>query len=176
MTRRKRKGGAGKGQGGGGRKHPNSLANLRPLTGPPVGNTHAMTHGYRSRLLVQDVAAETAELASLLAKAAPVKDTDGTAPLADTTAIEVAAVALRRWRSVHTWCEMHGRIDDKGEVKPAAHYELQGEQALHRALDVLGMNPASRSRLGLNLARAQSFDLARAWADEDVIDGEASDA
>jgi hypothetical protein len=59
-----------------------------------------------------------------------------------------------------------GRIDNKGEVKQAAHYELQGEAALHRALDVLGMNPASRSRLGLNLARAQSFDLARHWQDQ----------
>jgi hypothetical protein len=45
--------------------------------------------------------------------------------------------------------------------------ELRAEGALHRCLDVLGMNPASRTRLGLNLARAaQSFDLARHWQEQ----------
>jgi hypothetical protein len=34
----------------------------------------------------------------------------------------------------------------------------------------------ARFKLGLNIARtAQTFDLARQWADEDVVDGEASD-
>jgi hypothetical protein len=169
MTRRRR---PRKPIGGGGSRNPNSLRNLRPYKGADVGNSLALKHGFASRLLVQDVAAEVAELASLLAEAAPVKDADGSAPLADTTAIEVAAVALKRWRSVHSWCDLHGRLTDKGEVKPAAHYELEGERALHRCLDVLGMNPASRSRLGLNIARAQSFDLARTWAEEDVTDGE----
>lgn len=173
MSRRKRN------PGGGGRtRNPNSLANLRPGGAvAPIGNTRTLKHGFRSRLLIADVSAETAELAALLAEAVPVKDADGSAPLADTTALEVCAVALKRWRSVHTWCEMHGRISEKGEVKPAAHYELEGERALHRCLDVLGMNPASRTKLGLNIARTgAAFDLAKTWADEDVIDGEASDA
>src|ERR1035437_1127220 len=48
---------------------------------------------------------------------APVKDADGNAPLADTTALELCAVALKRWRSVHNYCETRGRFTDKGEVK-----------------------------------------------------------
>ena len=95
------------------------------------------------------------------------RDPDGSAPMADTLAIEAAAVALKRWRSVHTWCELHGRIDDDGEIRPAAEYELRGETALHRCLDVLGLNPAARGRLGLNIARAQSYgDLALAMSAE----------
>jgi hypothetical protein len=159
-----------KNPGGGGRvRNPASLANLRQgVTRPAPGEQRNLKHGFRSRLLIADVEAETAELAALLAEAVPVKDADGSAPLADTTALEVCAVALKRWRSVHTWCEMHGRIDEKGEVKPAAHYELEGERALHRCLDVLGMNPASRSKLGLNIARAgAAFDLARHWQEQD---------
>jgi hypothetical protein len=165
MAARKRRKPCKPGATGGSVGNERSLANLRNRV--PPGNSIAVTHGFRSRLLVQDVSAEVGELAALLSEAAPVKDADGNAPLADTTAIEVAAVALKRWRSVHTWCDLHGRIDDKGEVKSAANYELQGENALHRALDVLGMNPASRSKLGLNLARAQSFDLARRWQEQD---------
>jgi hypothetical protein len=82
---------------------------------------------------------------------------------AGSVAVEAVARALKRWRSVSMWCDAHGRIDEKtGGVKQAAHYELQGEAALHRCLEVLGMNPASRSKLGLNIARAgAAFDLAR---------------
>ena len=100
-------------------------------------------------------------------------------PLADTTAIEVAAVALKRWRSVHSWCEMHGRFTEKGEVKSAARYEMDGERALQRCLDSLGMSPMARSKLGLNIAPASSFDLAQSWAgegdppDAEVVDGDA---
>lgn len=39
----------------------------------------------------------------------------------------------------------------------------------------MGMTPRSRARLGLDVRRAGQFDLARAWAEEDVIDGEAAD-
>jgi hypothetical protein len=151
---------------GGSTRHPNSLANLVPggYVAPP-GNDHALRHGYRSRLLVADVSEEIVELASLLAESAPVKDADGSLPVADTTAVELAAVALKRWRSVHTWCETHGRLTDDGSVKAAAQFELEGERALHHALDVLGMNPAARSRLGLNIARAASLDLATLMSD-----------
>jgi hypothetical protein len=34
-------------------------------------------------------------------------------------------------------------------------------------MDALGMTPTSRAKLGLDLVRAQSFDLARQWAEDD---------
>ncbi len=161
--------------GGGGRTgHPASLANLRRgETVAPIGNTRALRHGFRSEQLVKDVEAEVRELMDALAEAAPVRDPDGGLPGADTVAIEAAARALKRWRSVSTWCDLHGRFDEKtGEVKQAAEYELDGERALQRCLDSLGMSPMARSKLGLNIARtAQTFDLARQWQEEDgVID------
>jgi hypothetical protein len=104
-----------------------------------------------------------------LAEAAPVREADGSLPAADAVAIETAARALKRWRSVSAWCDLHGRVDPKThEVRPAARYELDGERALERALDNLGMSPIARSKLGLNIARAaQSFDLARHWQEQD---------
>jgi hypothetical protein len=128
----------------------------------PLGNTWTVTHGFRSEALVKDVEAGVRELMDALAESAPVREADGSLPAADAVAIETAARALKRWRSVSAWCDLHGRVDEKGEVKSAARYELEGERALQRALDNLGMSPMARSKLGLNLARtAQSFDLAR---------------
>ncbi len=154
---------------GGSARHPNSLGNLRAGAGPPTapGNTLALKHGFRSEALVRDVEAEVRELMDALAESAPVRDPDGGLPAADTVAIETAARALKRWRHVTAWCDLHGRLDEKGEVRSAARYELEGERALHRCLDSLGMNPQARSRLGLNIARtAQSFDLARMMSAE----------
>ncbi len=167
---KKRKGPA-RGQGGGGRRHPNSLANLRRPLAAPGGNTRAMTHGFRSQALVRDVEAEVRELMDALAEGAPVREADGSLPLSDVVAVEAAARALKRWRSVSGWCDLHGRLDSKGEVRQAARYEVTAENQLHRALDSLGMSPMARSKLGLNIARAAgSFDLARQWAEEDGDD------
>jgi hypothetical protein len=83
------------------------------------------------------------------------------------SAVEVAARALKRYRSVSGWCDLHGRLDDKGEVKQAARYEVTAENQLHRALDSLGMSPMARSKPGLNIARtAGAFDLARHWQEQ----------
>ena len=63
---------------------------------------------------------------------------------------------------------MYGRFDEKtGEAKPAAEHELRCEAALRRALDPLGLNPASRAELGLDVARAAEVDLARHWQEAD---------
>jgi hypothetical protein len=155
--------------GGGGRtRNPNSLANLkRGGTRAPIGNTQAMTHGFRSAALVKDVEAEVRELMDALADTAPVRDVDGSLPAADTVAVETAARALKRYRSVSAWCDAHGRIDEKtGNEKSAAQYELRAERSLQLSLDQLGMTPMARSKLGLRLAQAQSFDLARHWQEQ----------
>jgi hypothetical protein len=45
-------------------------------------------------------------------------------------------------------------------------------------LEAMGMSPRSRAKLGLDLARTQTFDLAKHWADgddqADVIEGDAA--
>ena len=70
---------------------------------------------------------------------------------------------------VVAWCETYGRFEERtGERKPAADYELQCERRLHEALDVLWGNPASRLKMGLDVARASQFDLARHWAESEL--------
>jgi hypothetical protein len=174
VSRRRKRKPPGRPIGGGGHRNANSLANLRNRL--PEGNTAAMTHGFRSEALVRDVEGEVRELMDALAEGAPVREADGSVPTADTVAIEAAARALKRYRSVNAYCEMYGRFDEKtGEVKSCARYELEGERALQRCLDSLGMSPMARSRLGLNIARtAGAFDLARQWAaEDDALGGDA---
>jgi hypothetical protein len=164
--------------------NPNSLANLRRGPGPglrpaPLGNTRAVTHGARATIRRDELDDEVAEIYRALAESAPVRDPDGGLPQADEAAIEIAARALKRWRRIVTWLDLHGRIDEQtGEPKAAAGLELSCERRLHEALDVLGMNPASRQKIGLDVARASQFDLAAHWQHESEdwpIDAEAED-
>ncbi len=92
-----------------------------------------------------------------IAAVVPVREGEA-APAADTLAIERLAVALKRYRSVVAWNEMHGRLDEKtGETKSSARYELEAERAFDRALAALGLTPESRFKLGLRLMQAEAF-------------------
>lgn len=166
--------------GGGGARNPRSLANLIPGAGTAAqeGNSRRMTHGGRSEALLANVEGETRELTDALAAAAPVREADGSVPAADTVAIERAARALKRWRSLASWLDLHGRLDGKGKVRDAARLELQAERQLATALDALGMTPESRSRLGLRLVTAAAAveDAEAARAARERLDRRFEDA
>jgi hypothetical protein len=125
------------------------LANLRAGAGAAgPGNHRAMSHGGHSAALIADVEAEVLELMSALGAAAPVKEADGSPPAADMLAIERAARALKRWRHLSQWCDLHGRLQERtGKVKPAAELELKAERELTAALEALGMTTSSRAKL-----------------------------
>ena len=91
--------------------------------------------------------------------------------------MEIAARALKRWRGVVAWCETYGRFrESDGEIKSAAVHELACERRLHEALDVLGLNPQARLKMGLTVAQTSQFDLAAHWQHEDeAIDAEATE-
>ncbi|MEK6273220.1 MAG: P27 family phage terminase small subunit [Actinomycetota bacterium] len=142
---------------------------------PPAGNTRALQHGGHSEALLRDVSGEVRELLDALADAAPVRNPDGSLPAADAIAVERTARALKRYRHLSSWLDLHGRLDeDTGQVKPAAELELKAERELAAALDSLGMTPASRAKLGLDLARtAREGSLANFKGE--VIDGQATE-
>lgn len=146
-------------------KRARQLANLRPAPPAPLGHTRTLIHGGRAEALYRDVDAETHELIDALGDTAPVRDPDGSVPAADAAMLEVAARLLRRYRRVSGWLDLHGRISEAGEVKPAADLELRIERALAAALDALGMTPTSRAKLGLDLQRtaasAEELEAAR---------------
>lgn len=150
------------------------IANLRPgARTAPAGNVRARRHGGYSEALVADVEREIVELRDALGETAPLRDAEGGLPAADLVAFERAARALRRYRAVDEWVALHGALDEKtGDVKPAARLADELGRSLDGILDRLGLTPACRTRLGLDVARAQSFDLAQHWSAGDVIDAE----
>lgn len=79
-----------------------------------------------------------------LRAALPVRDADGNAPAADEVAIEIAATALIRWR-------------DALEDPEAQVYALRCERALTEALRELALTPASRAKIGVELAQADDI-------------------
>ncbi len=169
LPRRKRK----RSVGGGGAGHPASRANLRRgVTRAPVGNDRAVRHGAYARIAVEQLGAKRREIFEALSADAPLRAHDGGLPSADGVAVRLLADCLVR-------------LDRVGEFATGREKTDQGRRAIEietrlrsQALDLcesLGMTPRSRARLGIDVRRARSFGLARAWAEEDVIDGEVAD-
>jgi hypothetical protein len=90
--------------------------------------------------------------------------------------VELAAIALLRVRRVSAYLELHGDIDAHGNLRPALDGLGKAVEHAAKMLDRLGCSPRARVALGLDVARAQTFDLAQHWANEDIVDEEAGDA
>lgn len=169
--RRKRKG---RPVGGGGARHPASLANLRRgVTVAPNGNSRRVSHGGYRVIVQAELDAKAREVFDAIASDAPLRDTDGDLPSHDAVVVRLLADCLCRLDSVGAW--LAGRWATT-EARPALELEMRlRTQALDLA-ESMGMTPRSRARLGLDVKRAQSFDLAQAMAAEADAEAEAEDA
>jgi len=155
------------------------LANLtaRPPA-PPSGNQRARRHGGYSTIALARLDAKAREVFDALAADAPMRDADQL-PAADAALVRLAAECMCRIDTVSAYLAAHGVLDDKGNVRPAAELEGRLRREAADYLDALGMTPRSRAKLGLDVARAQTFDLAEYWAAQDVaaeradVDGQA---
>ncbi len=154
--------------GGGGARNPRSLANLRPGAGAwQPGATPHLRHGLRSRRpgpLALDPIAE--EIRQAIAADLPLKDGSGDVPAPDRFMVELAAIALLRVRRCAAFLELHGDSDDRGNLRPEFDQFGKAVEQAARLLDRLGCSPVARARLGVDLGRMQTFDLARAMAED----------
>jgi hypothetical protein len=158
------------------------LANLKRGGNPvPGGNRIAETHGAYSQIAKAELDGKLAEIHDALALDAPVREVDGGLPAADGPVIRLAAEALCRLDRIGEYLERRGWQDDSGKPRPVLDYEARLRGHALDLLKELGMTPASRAKLGLDLVR--TADLASQWAAEgdqsptdDVIDTEATDA
>lgn len=175
MSRRRRQKRTGP-VGGGGARHPNSLGNLKRGENPPRdGHLPALRHGGYARVAAERLDEKAREVFDALAADAPMQDTGGL-PAADAALVRLAAEVLCRLDDVGANVRDFGLFDQEtGAIRPVVELEsrLRREAADH--LDALGMSPRSRARLGVDVARAQHFDLARHWADEDGDEGGGAD-
>jgi hypothetical protein len=161
------------------------LANLNPRPpAPPAGNVRALKHGGTARQATLIRAGSWAEriLAELEAEA-PLRADDGGLPAHDRQVVELLASALARLEAVDGWLATRPPVDEKGRPWPAEDVARRLRREAGGYLESLGMTPASRARLGLDLARTSSLaELMAADAELERreragdVDGEARDA
>lgn len=162
---------------------PANAGSFRP--GQPSPN---LKHGLRSREPGRLILGEAGrEIVEALSAGVPLRDEHGDVPIYDRAAVEAAALHLIIVRRCLGYLSAHGFEDARGRLRPEIHDLGKANERLERSLDRLGMTPAGRARLGLDLVRAEreQEDLALRWARQDdqesraaggdAIEGEASD-
>ncbi|MEA2199446.1 MAG: hypothetical protein QOI89_42 [Solirubrobacteraceae bacterium] len=154
--------------GGGGRTgHPRSLANLkRGNNDAPLGNTQTVRHGGYAQVAAEALDMKAREVYDALAADAPLRAADGSLPSHDAVVVRLLADTLCRLDSLGAW--LAGRWATE-QARPALELEMRlRTQALDLA-ESMGMTPRSRSRIGLDLVRAEVSmsdtlaDGAEAW-------------
>jgi hypothetical protein len=178
--RRKRK----PGTGGGGARNPASLANLKPFKAAGVsagpGDQRALRHGGYREIAEAELDEKARSIFAALSADAPLRDGDGGLPSHDAVVVRLLADCLCRLDSLSAWLAGRWATD---AARPALELEMRlRSQALDLA-ESMGMTPRSRARLGLDVQRAASFDLAQHMAAEaaaeeagTTIEGDAADA
>lgn len=149
-------------------KRGRQLANLRRgagAAGADVGNTRAVTHGAYARIAEAELEAKTREVFDALSSDAPVRAPDGGLPAHDSVVVRMFAEVMVRRERVRTEELRHGLETRDGRIRGVVEYGLRLDaQALDYARE-LGMTPASRAKLGLDLARTHRTTL------DDFIEG-----
>lgn len=145
------------------------LANLRKAPAAPKDNKRRMTHGAKA----QPDAKRLAEIEGDICAALPVRDSNNEAPVHDLAAVHLLAVAVARLETVSAYVDRYGSFYKGGRLRPAAEHEQKLIERVGSLLDRLGLTPASRARIGVDLVRTR--DLAREMSGMDAIDAEVVD-
>jgi hypothetical protein len=154
-------------------------ANLRRGGPAPTPGTQlAVKHGAFAKVALPRLDAKTREITDALAADAPVRAADGGLPAADLPAVRLLADTLCRLDSIGEYLERRGWESEDGKPRPVLEYEARLRSQSLDLLKELGMTPASRAKLGLDLARThrtleeEAAGGREAWQS---IDGTASD-
>jgi hypothetical protein len=129
----------------------------------PKGNKRGLVHGAHAEPPAKRVRDIEDRLYEALAASAPVREGDRL-PAADEHTVRLLARTLARLESVSAWLDEHGPLDAKGKPRSAANWERRLTSTAAKLLGSLGMNPAARARLGVDIKR---LDLANAMSSVD---------
>lgn len=94
---------------------------------------------------------------------------------ADKVSVQLLATLLRRIGQAERYLDENGLVKPNGEVRPAAEYIVRAVREARALADALGLSPAGRARLGLDVARGSSIiEFIRERYGEDVTDDQES--
>jgi hypothetical protein len=138
-------------------KRQRQLANLKPRAGGgDLGYGRARRHGAYAKLPAERVDAKVRQVAQAIGEDAPVRADDGGLPAHDTVVVRQLAEALCRLDDIGDYLQRRGWEDEDGKERPVLAYEGRLRSHVLDLLRELGMTPAARAKLGLDLVRAQS--------------------
>ena len=143
------------------------LANLRRGSNPaPPANRRALRHGGYAQIAAEQLDEKVAEVYRALGDDLPLRE-GGEVPRADAAALRLLAECLCRLESVADFLGRRGWQDDDGEVRPAVDLERRLRSEALDLLREMGLTPAARAKLGVELVRA-------AGAAEEAAEGRAA--
>lgn len=127
---------------------------LVPGAKPPAeGNRQAVTHGGYAFIDRDRIGETIADLVDALAECAPVRTAGGAVPLEDLPMIRVIAETWCRRDDVRAWLDEHGGLNTKRPKWSVVEIEMKLTARLETQLATMGMTPAARIKLGVDLAR-----------------------
>jgi hypothetical protein len=129
---------------------------LRLGTGALVGNGRAVKHGAYARIAERELEEKTREIFTAIAADAPVRDNAGGLPSHDAIVVRMLAELLVRRERVRVEELRHGLETKDGRMRGVVEYGLRIDNQLLDLCREMGLTPASRARLGLDLVRAAS--------------------
>lgn len=141
-------------------KRARSLANLR---GAPKGAQRNLKHGARAQVEPRRLEARVQSIYDELAEAVPLQEASGGPLAADRMLVRQLAEAMCRLEDVTRWIDANGWTDKRGKPRSALRWEDKLRRTVTNLLDRLGMSPAARARIGVDLAK--QVDLADAMSD-----------
>ena len=147
--------------------NPNSMANLDPSKLVPTRTGNALSAKHHGDTKTIGAIPGTAGCIELIAAGVPIRDPDGSLPESYRALCVLAGHELARYQACDRWVEEHGTFGPRGKLTPAAEHMRKTAKGLAELLDRLGCSPRSAASLGLDLKRAQHFDLAKYWQEED---------
>lgn len=140
---------------------PAQLANLTKPPVAPKGHARAAKHHGDTKNV--EVIPGIEECFAMVTEGVPIREPDGSLPAAYVPLARAAAGELARYLTCEQYVEAKGMFNRHGKLNPAAEHMRKTAKGLAELLDRLGMSPRSSASLGLDLKRAQNFDLARHW-------------
>lgn len=146
-----------------------SDAQLVAPTPAPIGNQRRLEHGGWAAVAPERLEARVAELVALLGHDVPMKTADGRLPAADTVAVTLLAQQMLRLEDVREYLGRRGWQDKRGDPRKAVALEERLQASILRLLEQLGMTPAARAKLGVDIIRG--LDLAQHWAGQEASGG-----
>lgn len=137
-------------------KRQRQLANLRNFPAAPHGNQRHLTHGAYAAVPLSRIDAKVREMFEAIAADAPVRDADGGLPAADALPVRMLAEVLCRLDSIADYVNRRGWEDEDGNPRSVLDYEHRLRSQAVELMKELGMTPAARAKLGLDLVRGFS--------------------